>query len=73
LRGYLEENGGTRNTTDRSLMIKLTIFYFSHTGYILIGERRGWRGSTIAAAYAACTGERWRMWHCGLAYNLQAP
>jgi hypothetical protein len=46
LRGHLEENGGKKKHKEwtASLMIKLTNFYFSHTGYILIGAGRGVKG-----------------------------
>jgi hypothetical protein len=40
LEGHLEENKGTKHkiqTARHQYLIKLTNFYFSHTGYILIG------------------------------------
>ena len=50
LEGHLEENGGQRNTKKKQqdkALSKLTNYYFSHTGYILIGAVRELRGLTL--------------------------
>jgi hypothetical protein len=39
-------------------MIKLTNFYFSHTGYILIGAKRGMEGACFVSGQYTCSQEQ---------------